>query len=469
MPGELPGFNNVPDTHGGDSAVGHLDAHHGDLVGYRCHTDAAGAQRQCDIVGQVGDLTELDALLQCELVAGDAGAVYHISGGGIHAEGAQRLRQTAGVVAQLRPHLGAVVGVVLLQQGDGRIAVGLLALGQLLLDGLAHLLRGGLHLLLELGLLRLGGHRLLHRHGLLHSGRRLRRGLLLQHLIRRPNRVGLASKKLFLRSALHGGGLPVQRDIDTGTLPGRLLLHRLLRCGGRPTPGQRLEVVGQVVLAVLIVPAAVPVLPHLIHRLLRRHVQRAQQRRQQQHHEEDNGHHLAHQRLAAQRQSTGHHAAAAQRLPVLPQQGQQPAAQLIGGAAEDQVPQHARQQRRQQRAGGAQDHRTALMPQLDDRHAQQRRGGQIVAAAQRPLQRLGDEGQQQRVHVEIAHQHAQRQQQADDAADQPRHAVIGGRLRLGRRFFPFRCFLLCRCHSFPHFSSHLTACSTSVRMPTAQQ
>ena len=469
--GELTGLDDIPDAHGGDGAVGHLDAHHGDLVGHRRHADAAGAQRQRDIVGQVGDLAELDALLQRELVASDAGAVDNVAGGGVHAEGAQGLRQTAGVIAQLRAHLGAVIGAVLLQQGDGRVAVGLLALRQLLLDGLSHLLGGGLHLLLELGLLFLAGHRLLCRGRLLRrrsSGGR--RGIgLRQHLIRRPDGGGPAGEEVLLRAALHGGGLAVQRDIEIGPLPAGLVPRRLLRGGRLLPPGQRLKaVIQQIVPVVLVLPAAAAVLSDLVHRLLGRHVQRAQQRRQQQHHENDDGHHLAQQRLAAQRQTAGHHAAAGQGLSARPQTGQQAAAQLIRSAAEDQMPQHTRQQRHQQRTGGAQDHGTALMPQLDDRRAQQRRGGQIEAPAQQALEHPGDKRQQQRVYIEIAHQHAQRQQQADDAPHQTRRAVIGGRLRSGRGLFPFRCFLSCRCHSFPHLS-HLTACSTNVRMPTAQQ
>lgn len=64
MVDELAGFNDVADPHGGDGAVGDLDAHGGYLVGHRGDADAAGTQRQGDIVLEVRDLTELDALVR---------------------------------------------------------------------------------------------------------------------------------------------------------------------------------------------------------------------------------------------------------------------------------------------------------------------------------------------------------------------------------------------------------------------
>ena len=62
-----------------------------------------------DVVRQIRDLGELHALVQGELVPGDGGAVDHIAGGGVHAEAGEGLRQTAGVVPQLRAGLGVVL------------------------------------------------------------------------------------------------------------------------------------------------------------------------------------------------------------------------------------------------------------------------------------------------------------------------------------------------------------------------
>ena len=174
MVDELAGFNDIADPHGGDGAVGDLDAHGGYLVGHRGDADAAGTQRQGDIVLEVRDLTELDALVQGELVAGDGGAMDDLAGAGVHAEGAQGVRQALGVVPQLGAHLGVVAAAVLLQQGDGRVAVSLLPLGQLLLDGIADLLGGALHLLLQLGFFLLVAEGLLRGRGLRRSGGRCR-------------------------------------------------------------------------------------------------------------------------------------------------------------------------------------------------------------------------------------------------------------------------------------------------------
>ena len=407
--------------------------------------------------------------------------MHDLPGLGVHAEGAQGVRQAFGVVAQLRAHLRVVAAPVLLQQGDGRVAVRPLTLGQFLLDGAADLLGRRLHLLLQLGLLLLVAEGLFGRGRLLRRGRRGRRrrrlrlaadglgrrcGTAPQHLVRRAHVVAPPPEE----RAAGGHGhrvlpLAVQGDVDIGPLPapGRRLFGRgglLRRCGGK-VPRQVL-----VVKVVVLVPAqALAIAAHPLRRLLGRQVQGAQQRRQQQHREHDDGHHLAHQGLAAQGQPSGQDAAALQALPVGPQGLDPAAAEVIGRAAQRQMAQHAHQQRQHRHADGPQDHRAALMPQLDHRHGGQGRGCQIVAVAQRAPQHPGDPGQQQCVHIKIAHQHAQRQQGADDAAHQPRRGVI--RRGRGRRrgLFARGALLLCRCHSLPH----LMPCRTRVSTPTAQQ
>ena len=469
---ELAGLDNVPDAHGGNGAVGHLDAHGGDLVWHRGDADTAGAQRQSDVVLQVGDLTELDALVQGKLIAGDAGAVDDLAGLGVHAEGAEGIRQASGVVAQLGAHLGVVAAAVLLQQGDGRVTVGDLALRQLLLDGVADLLGGGLHLLLELGLLLLvaeglGRCRRLDRRSLRRGGGRLLadrfrgRHRRAQHLVGGAHVVAAPGEEGCGGRDDHVVLLAVQGDVDIGApaLFGRRFFLR--GCFGRG------KVRGQVVILVLVLLAAqaLAIAADALGGLLRRQVQRSQQGGQQQHHEHDDGHHLAQQRLAAHGQTAGHNAAAAQRLSVRPQGLYQSIAEGIGRAAQGQMTQHAHQQRQQCHAGGAQYHRAALMPQLDDRHGGQPRRRQIITVAQGTPEDPGDPGQQEGVHIEIAHQHAERQQGADDTAHQTRRGVVGRRRRGRGRLFAGCGLLLCRCHSLPH----LMPCRTRVRTPAAQQ
>ena len=188
---------------------------------------------------------------------------------------------------------------------------------------------------------------------------------------------------------------------------------------------------------------------------------------QQQYDGQNDGHDLTQQRRAAHGQRPGQHAAAAQCLPVGPKPAYEPGGQIIRPAAQQQMAQCAHQQRQHRHAHRPQDHRAALVPQLDTGDDRQCRRGQIISVAQRPPQHLGRERQQQRVHVEIAHQNAQRQQGAHHAAHDAGGGVIGGRLGLGHRLAPLAAavFLLCRCHRLPHF----TACKTSVSTPTAQQ
>ena len=390
-----------------------------------------------------------------------------LPGLGVHAEGAQGVRQALGVVPQLRAHLGVVAAPVLLQQGDGRVAVCLLALRQLLLDGVADLLRRRLHLLLQLGLFLLvaeglfrrrcfrRGCRLLAADG---RGRRYRRA---QHLIRRAHVLAAPGEEGTGGRDDRAVVLPVQRNVDAGAL---LPLRRRLFL--RYRGGCRGEILRHIVKVVVLVPAqALAVAADALRRLLGRHVQRAQQRRQKQHHEHDDGYHLTQQRLAAHGQTAGHHAAAAQRLTVRPQLTGQTAAEFIRGAAQRQMAQHADQQRQHRHAHRTQDHRPSLVPQLDHRHRRQCRRRQVIAPAQCAPQHAGDPCQQQGVHIKIAHQHAQRQQRAHDAAHQPRGGVVRRRRRRCRCFFASVSFLLCRCHSLPH----LMPCRTRVSTPTAQQ
>ena len=127
--GELPGLDDLPDAHRGHGPVGHLNAHRGNLARHRGHPDAAHAQGQGNVIGQVCDFGELHPLGLSKLIAGDAGTPDHLAGLSIHAKAAQGVRQALGIAAHLRPGGGKVAGAALLQQGDGGILVLLLGLG----------------------------------------------------------------------------------------------------------------------------------------------------------------------------------------------------------------------------------------------------------------------------------------------------------------------------------------------------
>ena len=330
MVGKLPALDHVPDTDGGDSLVGHLDAHGGDLAGDRCDTHAGSAQRQSDIIAEIGELAELHALIQCELIAGDAGAVDDLAGMSVYPEGGQRRRQPLGVEPQLRAHLLMVVVGIFIQQRDGRVAVGSLPLGQLLFDGLADLGGGAFHLrpdgflplLLRQRLLDRCGSRRRFRLGRRRRFRRSQRGI---QQLRRGLYVAGAAGEQTLAGRLQCGGLAaglsrrfvVQRNVDIGSpfsgsrCNGRFL-YRLCRTGGC--------FLLVVIVVVLVLPPGAFLGPalHLRRQLGRLDLQRAQHRQQRQQNGQDQGHHAAEQRLHGHRQQTGHHAAAQQGLAVLP-------------------------------------------------------------------------------------------------------------------------------------------------------
>ena len=121
---KLARFKYRADIDGRNELVRHLDADDGDLVGNGGDAHAACAERKGNIVLQVGDLRELHALAEREFVARDRRAAHHIARLSVHAEARERLRQAAGVVAQLRACFGSVRYAALFQQRDGRILIG---------------------------------------------------------------------------------------------------------------------------------------------------------------------------------------------------------------------------------------------------------------------------------------------------------------------------------------------------------
>ena len=85
---KLGRLKNIPQIHGADDFVGHLDAHGGDLVrdGGDAHVDHAQSQGQ--VPRKVCDPGELHALVQLDIVAGHGGATDHAHNGGADAEAA---------------------------------------------------------------------------------------------------------------------------------------------------------------------------------------------------------------------------------------------------------------------------------------------------------------------------------------------------------------------------------------------
>ena len=112
------------DVHRRHQLVGHLDAHHGDLVRDGGDAHAGGPQGQGDVVRQIGQLVQPDALVQLQLVPGHRGAPGHVDDVGVDAEGVDGVVQPLPVGVELHQGLPADVSRSLLQQGEGGILIG---------------------------------------------------------------------------------------------------------------------------------------------------------------------------------------------------------------------------------------------------------------------------------------------------------------------------------------------------------
>ena len=162
---KLQGIDDIPDADRGDQLIGHLDAHHGDFVGNGGNPHTGGAQSQGNVVGQIGDLAELHAPVQLQLIAGDGRAADDVDNVGIDAEAHQGIVEPFGVDLHFlgAVHHGAVAGIQQLHRREG-IGLGLIGgLGDLRSD--LHGLLLGLLPLDLLGQIRIQGQqrlRLLH-------------------------------------------------------------------------------------------------------------------------------------------------------------------------------------------------------------------------------------------------------------------------------------------------------------------
>ena len=119
---KLHRVDDVPDVDGAHQLVGHLDAHDGDFIGDGGNADARGAQCQGNVVGKVGELGELHAAVELQLIAGDRGAADDVDDMGVDAEAHQRVAQALGVELHL---LGAVHHALLglVEEPDRRVGV----------------------------------------------------------------------------------------------------------------------------------------------------------------------------------------------------------------------------------------------------------------------------------------------------------------------------------------------------------
>ena len=120
---KVTGLDHIPDQHRRHRLVRHLNTHHRDFIRHSGNTDAAGAQRQGDVILQIGDLGELYTLIQGKLIPSDRRAVDHIARLGVHAEAGQSLRKAAGIVPQFRPGSHVILSAVFMQQTHRRVAV----------------------------------------------------------------------------------------------------------------------------------------------------------------------------------------------------------------------------------------------------------------------------------------------------------------------------------------------------------
>ena len=121
---ELTGVDDIVDIDRGDELVGHLDAHHGDLVRDGGDANAGSPQGQGDIVSQVGQLVKPHPLVQLHLVPGHRWAAGHIGDGSIDAEGPDGVGQAGLIGLELAGHVGARHACPLVQQRNRRILVG---------------------------------------------------------------------------------------------------------------------------------------------------------------------------------------------------------------------------------------------------------------------------------------------------------------------------------------------------------
>ena len=470
---KFSGFDNVPDQHRRHRFVGNLNAHHGDFIGHGGNADAAGSQRQRNIILQIGDFGELDPLIQRKFVPGDGGAVDHVPGLGIHAEAGQGLRQTAGVVPQLCPGGHVVFALAFMQQADRGITVFRLSGGHVFRDFRRHRRRLLRHRLCRrfLGSRclrrdgRLGYRRALHRrsflsrfrrrgdHHRLHGGNRsgrlrpadgsghrghrlfdgkgislvirLRRSLRRNHLCRGLLGVGTMPEKAGKARLVRLGGScrcahrVVHRDVD-------LRVGMLCRDRGRfpPAPcrpGRPLRLLLMFILGPL---------PVLFDQRSHRQPQRHHQQHHKQHGKDNDRSDLGKNRHRPLRQRAGNHAAAVQGRAVLPQRRDDPDGGGVCLLHQQHMAQAAQQHRQQQGAGHPQGNGPAVMKQENAGRQHQRRAEDPIAIPQQTFDQDGEPVDKNGTDAKVADEHAQRQHQTHHA---PHFPADGAGLRLLRR------------------------------------
>ena len=436
------GLQHLPNQNRGHLLVGHLNPHHGNFIGDGGNAHAGGAQRQSNIVRQIGNFRELHALIQHKFIPGDGGAVDHVAGLCLHTKAGQGVRQTAGVVPQLGTRLPVVLHAVFPQQRDGGILVHVLPGGHFLLDFRHDGGSGGLHLPCDGGFLfarlrrlrlrngggRRGGgnhrghwgHRR-HRDGL-HRSRRGRDGRragggrfrpLCQHLVRGLLLVRFVAEK--------AGDAPGRRLRRKGRAVQRNVKRRTNGGAARWTNGRLLLRFGNGRL--LIARAGtVPRQQGAQHPVERKRQQQRQRRRK-----EDGGYPFVQGGHSPLRQRTGEHAAGFQCLAGIPQILYHGESEMEFGLCQQHMAQPAHRQGRQQGTGHPQGHRPAPVKQEDAPRQHQCRTRHPIAVPEQAPQHLGKPVDKNCLTARIAHQDAQCQHQHHPSADFPAKWLFGGR------------------------------------------
>ena len=116
-------LQNIPQIDDRGVLVGHFDAD-GGLSGDRSlNSDVDGGQRQLDVVGQIHDPADLDALLRLHLISRDRGALADIRHRHVDAEGPKSLLEPVSGLLELPVRLRVVSCLPLLHQAERRKAV----------------------------------------------------------------------------------------------------------------------------------------------------------------------------------------------------------------------------------------------------------------------------------------------------------------------------------------------------------
>ena len=101
----------------GNQLIRHLNPDHGYLVWDWGDADPCCAQRQGDIVRQIGQLVQPDSLVQFQLIPGHRGAPCHVDDVGVDSKGVDRISEALPVGVELHQRLATNISCPLSEQG----------------------------------------------------------------------------------------------------------------------------------------------------------------------------------------------------------------------------------------------------------------------------------------------------------------------------------------------------------------